>query len=146
MPAGLPDLTSRDVMLSTQAAHQRAKANGRLGPGRASGSPAAGSSYPREGWALRGKCLRAILEPCICKDSAIRICEGEFMPTRVHHPSARAISPDLTAQWAKIATTIVADLFEGRTLVDPALRPIRPLGGRMARVAGAAVTAWCEPG
>jgi 4-hydroxy-4-methyl-2-oxoglutarate aldolase len=67
------------------------------------------------------------------------------MPTRVHRPSAPRASSDLIAQWASVPTSIVADLFRGRTLVDPAIRPLRPFLAR-ARLAGRAVTAWCEPG
>src|SRR5690242_1830696 len=65
------------------------------------------------------------------------------MPTRVHRPSAARASSDLIAQWATVSTTIAADLFNGRTLVDPAIRPVRPFAGR-GRLAGNVVTAWCE--
>jgi RraA family protein len=65
------------------------------------------------------------------------------MPTRVHRPSTARASSDLVTQWATVPTTIAADLFRGRTLVDPAIRPIRPFAGR-ARLAGHVVTAWCE--
>ena len=65
------------------------------------------------------------------------------MPTRVHRPSAAGASSELIAQWATVPTTIAADLFRGRTLVDPAIRPIRPFAGR-GRLAGHVVTAWCE--
>jgi regulator of RNase E activity RraA len=51
----------------------------------------------------------------------------------------------LIAQWASVPTTIAADLFYGRTLVDPTIRPLRPFLER-ARLAGGAITAWCEPG
>src|SRR5689334_23753050 len=65
------------------------------------------------------------------------------MPTRVLRPSVLRVSSDLIAQWATVSTTIAADLFSGRTMVDPAIRPIRPFAGR-ARLAGHVVTAWCE--
>jgi 4-hydroxy-4-methyl-2-oxoglutarate aldolase len=71
--------------------------------------------------------------------------EEELMPTRVHRPSAPRLSSDLISQWASVPTSIAADLFRGRTLVDPAIRPLRPFLGR-DRLAGSAVTAWCEPG
>ena len=65
------------------------------------------------------------------------------MSTRIHRPTAPRVSADLTQQWATVSTTIAADLFRGRTLVDPAIRPIRPFAGR-GRLAGQVVTAWCE--
>ena len=65
------------------------------------------------------------------------------MPTRVHRTSPRPLNPETVAGWAGVPTTIVADLFQGRTLVDPMIRPLRPFaGGR--RLAGPAITAWCE--
>jgi 4-hydroxy-4-methyl-2-oxoglutarate aldolase len=67
------------------------------------------------------------------------------MPTRVARPSSKRLSSDLIAQWANVPTSIVADFFRGRMLVDPAIRPLRPFHGR-ARLAGSAVTAWCESG
>jgi regulator of RNase E activity RraA len=66
------------------------------------------------------------------------------MPTRVYQPAAAPLAPALIAGWAGVPTTIAADLFRGRTLVDPALRPLRPFGGAR-RLAGSAVTAFCEP-
>jgi 4-hydroxy-4-methyl-2-oxoglutarate aldolase len=65
------------------------------------------------------------------------------MPTVVHRSSAPRLFAELIAQWATVPTSIVADLFRGRTLVDPAIRPLRPFIGR-GRLAGNAVTAWCE--
>src|SRR5215212_3642959 len=47
--------------------------------------------------------------------------------------------------WAGVPTTIAADLFRGRVLVDPAIRPVCAFAGAR-RLVGAAVTAWCEPG
>ena len=65
------------------------------------------------------------------------------MPTRVHRVSASPPDPGTVEGWAGVPTTIAADLLRGRTLVDPAIRPMRPFaGGR--RLAGPAVTAWCE--
>ena len=66
------------------------------------------------------------------------------MPTRVHHPALPALDPALVEAWAGVPTTIAADLWRGRVLVDPAIRPLRPFGGAR-RLVGAAVTAWCEP-
>src|SRR3954471_5873812 len=65
------------------------------------------------------------------------------MPTRLY-PAPSALDPELVRAWAAVSTTIAADLFRGRVLVDPAIRPLRPLGPS-SRLAGRAVTAWCEP-
>jgi 4-hydroxy-4-methyl-2-oxoglutarate aldolase len=65
------------------------------------------------------------------------------MPTRIHRPTASRVSAELIQQWATVSTTIAADLFRGRTLVDPAIRPIRPFAGH-GRLTGQVVTAWCE--
>jgi regulator of RNase E activity RraA len=66
------------------------------------------------------------------------------MPTRIHAPAPRTIDRATTLAWGAVPTTIAADLLKGRTLVDTALRPLRPFGpGR--RLAGPAVTAGCEP-
>jgi len=65
------------------------------------------------------------------------------MPTRVYRPAAAPLAPALIAGWAGVPITIAADLFRGRTLVDPALRPVRPFGGAR-RLAGSAVTTFCE--
>ena len=66
------------------------------------------------------------------------------MPTRVYRPAATPLAPALVAGWAGVPTTIAADLFRGRTFVDPALRPLRPFAGAR-RLIGSAVTAFCEP-
>jgi regulator of RNase E activity RraA len=66
------------------------------------------------------------------------------LPTRIHRPDLGPLAPDTVARWAGVPVTIAADLFRGRTLVDPAIRPLRPFAGE-GRLAGAAVTAWCEP-
>jgi 4-hydroxy-4-methyl-2-oxoglutarate aldolase len=67
------------------------------------------------------------------------------MPTRVHRPALLApLAPETVAAWAGVAVTIAADLFRGRTLVDPAIRPLKAFASG-ARLAGPAVTAWCEP-
>jgi 4-hydroxy-4-methyl-2-oxoglutarate aldolase len=65
------------------------------------------------------------------------------MPTRIHEPGGKPLDVQTIEAWAGVPTTIAADLFRGRNLVDPAIRPLRPFaGGR--RLAGSAVTAWCE--
>jgi 4-hydroxy-4-methyl-2-oxoglutarate aldolase len=66
------------------------------------------------------------------------------MPTRVHRPVVPLSSSDLVARWGAVPTTIATDLFRGRNLIDPAIRPIRAFVGRR-RLVGRAVTAWCEP-
>jgi 4-hydroxy-4-methyl-2-oxoglutarate aldolase len=66
------------------------------------------------------------------------------MPTRVHHPITPPLSPDLIAGWGGVPTTIATDVFRGRNLINPAIRPLRAFAGRK-RLVGRAVTAWCEP-
>ena len=65
------------------------------------------------------------------------------MPTSVHHPNETRLPRDLIERWAGVPASVAADLFAGLTLVDPAIRPLRPFAGR-ARLVGSAVTAWCE--
>lgn len=65
------------------------------------------------------------------------------MPTCVLRPTVPRVSSELIARWAAVSTTIAADLFRGRTMIDPAIRPIRSFAGR-GRLAGHVVTAWCE--
>jgi len=48
------------------------------------------------------------------------------------------------AGWGGVPTTIATDVFSGRNLINPAIRPIRAFAGRK-RLLGRAVTAWCEP-
>jgi regulator of RNase E activity RraA len=66
------------------------------------------------------------------------------LPTRIHRSAPPALDPAVVEGWAGVPTTIAADLWGGRVLVDPAIRPLRPFSGAR-RLAGAAVTAWCEP-
>lgn len=66
------------------------------------------------------------------------------MATRVHRQGPGPLDPQLVLAWAGVPTTIAADLFRGRILADPAVRPLRPFGPA-ERLAGTAVTAWCEP-
>lgn len=67
------------------------------------------------------------------------------MPTRTFRPAeARALRDEVLEGWAEIPTTIASDVSCGRLLIDPNIRPLRPLGS--ARLLGPAVTAWCEPG
>jgi 4-hydroxy-4-methyl-2-oxoglutarate aldolase len=65
------------------------------------------------------------------------------MPTRIYnHPSQRLASADVAA-WRDIPVTVLSDVTGGRVVADPRIRPLRPfpLGKRLA---GQAVTAWCE--
>jgi 4-hydroxy-4-methyl-2-oxoglutarate aldolase len=51
------------------------------------------------------------------------------MPTRVHRSSAIPLDPTMVEAWTGVPTTIAADLLRGRTLVDPAIRPLRAFAG-----------------
>ena len=66
------------------------------------------------------------------------------MPTLVHQPGHGPLDRRLIEAWAGMPVTIAADLFQGRTLVDPLIRPLRPFAGAK-RLVGCAVTARCEP-
>ena len=66
------------------------------------------------------------------------------MPTRIHEPGPMLLDRATIDAWATVPATIAADLFKGRTLVHPAIRPLRPFGPAR-RLAGLAVTAGCEP-
>lgn len=65
------------------------------------------------------------------------------MPTRLL-AIPPALDPELIRAWAGVPTTIAADLWRGRQLVDRTIRPVRAFGSA-PRLAGGAVTAWCEP-
>jgi len=66
------------------------------------------------------------------------------MPTRVYQPITPPLSTELIGSWGGVPTTIATDVFSGRNLINPAIRPIRALSDRK-RLVGRAVTAWCEP-
>jgi regulator of RNase E activity RraA len=67
------------------------------------------------------------------------------MPTRLTRPAEAASVAEAVLQgWAGIPTPIASDVSGGSLLVDPNIRPLRPLGE--TRLLGPAVTAWCEPG
>lgn len=67
------------------------------------------------------------------------------MTTEVLRPNdALPLGPGILQGWAEIPTTIASDASGGRLLMDPHIRPLRPLGG--VRLLGPVVTAWCEPG
>jgi len=62
--------------------------------------------------------------------------------TRIHRPVVRPLSREVVDRWAEVPASVAADLFQGATLIDPALRPLRPIGGGR-RLVGTAVTALC---
>ena len=66
------------------------------------------------------------------------------MSITVHRATLPPLDPALVGRWAKISTTITADLFKGNCLADPLIRPLRRLAPQ-ARLAGRAVTVRCEP-
>jgi 4-hydroxy-4-methyl-2-oxoglutarate aldolase len=66
------------------------------------------------------------------------------MTVTIHRPALPMLDPDLVRRWGAISTTITADLVEGRTLADPAIRPLRPLGS-VSRLVGRTRTVRCEP-
>jgi regulator of RNase E activity RraA len=66
------------------------------------------------------------------------------MSTIVYRPPLPApLDDEILRGWAEIPTTIAADASDGRLLMDPAIRSLRPLG--FARLLGPAVTARCTP-
>ncbi len=66
------------------------------------------------------------------------------MTITVHRATLPPLDPALVARWARISTTITADLFKGSVLADPLIRPLRRLGPG-PRLAGRALTVRCEP-
>lgn len=65
------------------------------------------------------------------------------MPTRVHTSDISRLPRELVERWGEVPASVAADLFAGLTLIDPAIRPLRPFAGR-AWLVGSAVTARCE--
>ena len=64
------------------------------------------------------------------------------MPTRVLRPVVTPLAREIIDRWSDVPASVAADIFAGRTLVDPAIRPLRPFAnGR--RLVGTAVTALC---
>jgi 4-hydroxy-4-methyl-2-oxoglutarate aldolase len=51
---------------------------------------------------------------------------------------------DLVNRWRDVPTAIIADVSEGRCLIDPKIRPLRP-AGQQPRLFGFAITAHCMP-
>ncbi len=65
------------------------------------------------------------------------------MATRVISSAIPRPSPQLIEQWAGVPTSVAADIFAGLTVVEPAIRPLRPFAGRK-RLVGPAITVLCE--
>ena len=65
------------------------------------------------------------------------------MATKVFEPAYERLSPADLASWAVVPVTIASDVSPVSVVVDPRIRPLRPfpLGQRLA---GQAITAWCE--
>lgn len=66
------------------------------------------------------------------------------MPTRIIAETPPRLSPDLIARFAAVPVAVVVDLLEGKTQVDPAIRPLRRIAGGPTLL-GSAVTAVCDP-
>jgi regulator of RNase E activity RraA len=66
-----------------------------------------------------------------------------IMPTKIFDAKPVALPANAVEAWRAIPVTIASDVTAGRIVVDPRIRPLRPFApGR--RLAGRAVTAWCE--
>jgi 4-hydroxy-4-methyl-2-oxoglutarate aldolase len=64
------------------------------------------------------------------------------MPTRVHRLTVVPIAREIIDRWSGVPASVAVDVFEGSTLIDPAVRPLRAfVSGR--RLVGSAVTALC---
>ena len=66
------------------------------------------------------------------------------MPITIHTLNLAAFDPGLLRRWAAVSTTITADLFTGKVLADPLIRPLRRLAPG-PRLVGRALTVRCEP-
>ncbi|MFT3989125.1 RraA family protein [Aestuariivirga sp.] len=65
------------------------------------------------------------------------------MPTIVHRATFERLPPETLAAWKSIPVTIASDIAGLPIVIDPLIRPLRAFApGR--RMAGQAVTAWCE--
>lgn len=67
------------------------------------------------------------------------------MATRINTVDIAPLSPAEVERWRSIPVTILSDVTAGRVVPDPRIRPLRPFPPSR-RVAGPAVTAWCERG
>jgi 4-hydroxy-4-methyl-2-oxoglutarate aldolase len=66
------------------------------------------------------------------------------MPTRIIAETPPRLSAELIKRFAAVPVAVVVDLLEGRTQVDPAIRPLRRIAGGPSLL-GSAVTASCDP-
>jgi 4-hydroxy-4-methyl-2-oxoglutarate aldolase len=64
------------------------------------------------------------------------------MPTQIFPIPKERLPEVLLARWSAIPTSVAADVLAGLTVLDPAIRPLRPMAGK--RLVGLAVTALCE--
>ncbi|MFO1090651.1 MAG: RraA family protein [Hyphomicrobiales bacterium] len=66
------------------------------------------------------------------------------MPTQILTAQQPRLTKAQIDAWRAVPAAVAADQLGGRGHVDPAIRPIRPLGLE-GKLIGNAVTAWCEP-
>jgi 4-hydroxy-4-methyl-2-oxoglutarate aldolase len=65
------------------------------------------------------------------------------MPVTIHKSNA-GIDADLMKRWRSVPAAIIADVSKGEALIDPAIRPLRPIG-QQSRLFGIAVAVQCAP-
>ena len=65
------------------------------------------------------------------------------MATRVFASTAPRLLTALVERWALVPTSVAADILAGLTVIDPAIRPLKPFPAGK-RLAGLAITALCE--
>ncbi|MCB1540147.1 MAG: dimethylmenaquinone methyltransferase [Hyphomicrobiales bacterium] len=65
------------------------------------------------------------------------------MTTCVLQPTTPRIDAALVERWGRVPSSVAADLLAGLTVLDSAIRPLKPLGGGR-RLVGLATTALCE--
>ena len=66
------------------------------------------------------------------------------MSVTVHSAPSTVIAPDLLERWRKIPVAVAVDLSEAIRQIDPAIRPLKPVGTQPL-LFGLAITARCEP-
>lgn len=66
------------------------------------------------------------------------------MPTHVSRPTIARLAPEPIDRWRSVPSAVVADQLQGRGHADAEVRPLRAFAAGQ-RLAGHAVTAWCEP-
>ncbi len=65
------------------------------------------------------------------------------MATRVFQATGPRLDPALVARWAGVPSSVAADVLAGLTVLDAAIRPLKPLPSGK-RLVGLATTALCE--